>query len=61
VQNLNQFCVLLSPGSVIYDALLLIDDSLIVFAPACTTMTGLLLPKIINVDIFLVDVVDHFV
>ena len=61
MQDLYQLRVLLSPGGVVYDALLLVDNRLIRLAPTCTTMAGLPFAKIVNVYIFLVDVVDHFV
>ena len=61
MQDLYQLRVLLSPGGVVYDALLLVDNRLIGLAPTCTAMAGLPFAKIVNVYIFLVDVVDHFV
>lgn len=61
MQHLDQLFVLLTPGSVIYDALLLIYQCLTSLAPSCCSVAGLLFPKIVYIYVFLVDVVYHFV
>ncbi len=61
MQDLDQLCVLLTSGSVVDDALLLIYHCLIRLAPTCTAVAGLLFSKIVYVYVFLVDVVYHFV
>jgi hypothetical protein len=61
MQDLYQLRVLLSSGGVVYNALLLVDNRMIGLAPTCTAMAGLPFAEIVNVYIFLVDIVDHFV